>query len=176
MKWRSIIYLPRRRRGHSSRHTINVRSVRVICATHVLNNHRFMCMYIPPRLPRTTTVHRSHIIPRDDFIQRIFTPCYSGDISLISPCRLAALFSLLAVGALHDMTRPIYCPASREWMEIVQSLIFGTFGAFETSIESIEVCGLGQDVCMLSHIRQSRLLARYFHVGQSSSSARPTFS
>ncbi|CAG7847256.1 SubName: Full=Uncharacterized protein {ECO:0000313/EMBL:CCA69401.1} [Serendipita indica DSM 11827] len=105
---------------------------------------------LPPKVEAWTLVETyyqhatyvSHIIPRHDFVQRIFTPCYGGDISLISPYRLAALFSLLAVGALHDLTRPIYCPASREWMEIVQSLLFGTFGSFEASIESIEAVAL----------------------------------
>ena len=122
------------------------------------------------------TVYRSHIIPRDDFIQRVLTPCYSGDISLVSPYRLSSLCSTLAIGALHDLTRPIYCPASREWLEITQSLVFGTFGAFGTSIESIEVRLFSTRFQVLSYKRPSHLRARSFHPDQSSNSVRLTTS
>lgn len=83
--------------------------------------------------------HSYQLISREDFIRRILSPAYGGDLSTISSAQLGSLYSVLALGALHDLSRPIYAPETREWMEVGQSLMMTTFGDWETSMDSIEV-------------------------------------
>ncbi|KIM34040.1 hypothetical protein M408DRAFT_325571 [Serendipita vermifera MAFF 305830] len=79
-----------------------------------------------------------NIIPREDFIQRIFSPAYNDNGATLSLYQTSTLYSVLALGALHDLSRPIYSPITREWMEIAQSLLMSSFGAWQTTLESIE--------------------------------------
>ncbi|KAG8809090.1 hypothetical protein FRC17_003625 [Serendipita sp. 399] len=82
------------------------------------------------------------IIAKDDFMNRVFSPCYAGDIATVTSYKLASLYATLALGGLHDLSLPIYAPITREWMEVTQSLLMTSFGGWETSTEAIEAIAL----------------------------------
>ncbi|PVG00713.1 hypothetical protein CPB86DRAFT_773596 [Serendipita vermifera] len=82
------------------------------------------------------------LVSREDFNKRIFFAAYGEDTSGLNNYKLCSLYSVLTLGALMDLSRPIYAPVTREWMEIAQSSVFVCIGNWEQTVESIEAVSL----------------------------------
>lgn len=95
------------------------------------------CLWVGSSIPDKEASYQFNA--REDFIKRVFAPAYSSDTSSITPYKLSSLYSILCLGALYDLSRPIYAQESREYMEIAQSLLMSAIGQWEVSMDSIEV-------------------------------------
>jgi hypothetical protein len=91
-----------------------------------------------PEGPPTDSLSHD-LVAREEFTKRIFSEAYGEEASVMNNYKLTSLYSVLALGALMELSRPIYSPVTREWMEIAQSSIFGCVGDWEQSVDSIEV-------------------------------------
>lgn len=77
-------------------------------------------------------------VPRTQALDQIVGPIFTQDSNFLTPANLSCLYSLLALGAFHDITRtPNFQEASR-WLRISQDLLLSNFDNWDYSLASIE--------------------------------------
>lgn len=65
-------------------------------------------------------------------------PIYTPDASPPSAFDLSCLYSLLALGAFHDLTKPAFTPEATRWLSISQDLLLSSIDSWSYNLPSIE--------------------------------------
>jgi hypothetical protein len=77
-------------------------------------------------------------IPRARAISNIAMPAYSQDLLSLSAFDLSSLYCLLALGALHDLTKPAFSPEANKWLAISQALLLSQASTLDSDLSAIE--------------------------------------
>lgn len=77
-------------------------------------------------------------IPRARALSNIVVPAYSQDPTSLSAFDLSSLYSLLALGAFHDLKRTASLADAARWLSISQALLLSQVSALDSGMASIE--------------------------------------
>jgi hypothetical protein len=83
-------------------------------------------------------LRRYQPLPINQAFASILIPIYTQDASTLTVFDLSCLYSLLALGAFHDLTRPPFTAEATSWLSISQDLLLSSIDSWSYNLSSIE--------------------------------------
>jgi hypothetical protein len=83
-------------------------------------------------------LRRYQPLPRNQAFAAILMPIYTPDAPSPTVFDLSCLYSLLALGAFHDLTRPAFTPEASRWLSVSQDLLLSNLDSWSYNLPGIE--------------------------------------